>query len=629
MDLKKVLFGKVSNKIYFSFAIFILLLIFISLFFLFQLNKIGEPINKQIPENLEEIKKDSNLDSLARFIQYYDEVLTMSARNYAFTQDKKWETRYRDVEPKLDAVIKEAIEKGDEKDKEFFSSVDSANMALVKMEYDSIDYVNNGQVEKAIRILESDEYWEQKEIYLQGLVSYVEGRGYQYNGFLETSTKTLDSLIESTQEIINFSQLLILIILIFSLILLIFSALFLKRNIAKPISDLILAAEQLQKKNFKVRVDIKTGDELQELGGTFNETAEALERMDEEHKQLEKAKTEFLSITSHELRSPMTPMKAQLQMLEEEYFGKLNEKQKESLDIVLRNTERLDRIILDFLEISRIEAARLKFRFVKTNLVKHIDRLVKEMQGFMPEKKIKIVTDINELPVVKIDPDRVMQVLRNLINNTKKFSKEGSMIKISVKVDNGMFLFSVADQGIGIKQKDLKKIFEPFFQAEQTMYRKHRGTGLGLAIARGIVESQNGKIWVKSEIGKGSIFYFTFPLKPVKKIKPIKLLFSDSKNIENKLRRIFPIFLGPLGVEEFETFSRKNKLNKKELIDYIDHLEKKGILTSEKGKLFKERILFVFGDKPKIIGAQEFAKKGFIKKEETIAEKLKKRGLVK
>lgn len=368
-------------------------------------------------------------------------------------------------------------------------------------------------------------------------------------------------------------------------------------KISKPIEQLHSAAYELQNKNFKARVNIKTGDELEELGNTFNKTIEALEKMDDEHKQLEKTKTEFLSITSHELRSPMTPMKAQLQMLGEEYFGKLNKKQKESIEIVERNTTRLDRILVDFLDISRIEAARLKFNFIKTSLNPYIERLIKEMDGFMPEKKIKIESKIEKLPIMEVDPDRVMQVLRNLLNNAKKFSPENKKIEVSTKLENNMILFSVKDQGIGIKSKDLQKILDPFFQAEQTMYREHDGTGLGLSICRGIVESQKGKFWLESELGKGTTFNFTVPLKPVKDIQPIKVLFSSQEDIEKKINNLLKEMLGPIGTYEFQNLKNKNKIIKEELIDYTKELIEKKIIDKEKGDLIETNIKEIFGEK--------------------------------
>lgn len=300
-------------------------------------------------------------------------------------------------------------------------------------------------------------------------------------------------------------------------------------RISKPINELHAATLELEKGNFRARVDIKTGDEIERLGDAFNRTTAALGRLDQEHKELEKAKTELLSITSHELRSPMTPMKAQLEMVLGNYFGKINKKQRESLEIVLRNTKSLDGMIQDFLELSRIEAARLNFKFVKTGLRAYIRQVINEMEGYLPEKKIKITLRLQKIPAFEMDPDRVMQILRNLLNNAKKFSPPGRRVFVEAKMQGKEILFSVRDKGIGISPENQKRLFEPFFQAEQTIYREHGGAGLGLTICRGIVEAQNGKIWVESAIGTGSTFYFTLPLKPVMETKPVMLLFSSKK----------------------------------------------------------------------------------------------------
>jgi len=343
---------------------------------------------------------------------------------------------------------------------------------------------------------------------------------------------------------------------------------------------LVLVTEEIEKGNFQARADIKTKDEFEKLGNSLNKSTEALSKLDEERKEIDKAKTEFLSITSHELRSPMTPMKAQLQMILGDYFGKLNKKQKESLDIVLRNTNNLDRIIVDFLEVSRIEAARLKFKFVKTDLTKLIHRIFEEMKGFMPEKKIKIDVKAGKLPIIEADPDRILQIFRNLINNAKKFSPENSTITITADLKEDMIEFSVKDQGIGISLKNQRKIFEPFFQAEQTIYREHKGTGLGLAIVRGIVESQNGRVWIKSQEGKGTSFYFTVPLKPVREVKPIKLLFSSQGKIQKQIENLLINFLGPMGKQEFEQIN-KSDLDYKSMENYLNTLLGKGIINND------------------------------------------------
>jgi signal transduction histidine kinase len=382
---------------------------------------------------------------------------------------------------------------------------------------------------------------------------------------------------------------------------------FVTRSISKPMKELHKATLELEKGNYDIKLDIKTEDEFSELGNAINMTSTALGRLEQERKEIDSAKTEFLSITSHELRSPMTPMKAQLQMLQEGYFGKLSKKQKESLEIITRNADRLDNIIVDFLEISRIEAARLKFNFKKTDISQIIDETTKFMEGFAKEKNIDLVVDIDRIPEIEIDSDRLSQVLRNLIGNAIKFSPEDSKIEIDAKLQQDRILFSVRDYGCGLTCENQIRIFEPFYQVESSSRRKHGGTGLGLAICRGIVEAQKGKIWVESKEGKGSKFFFTVPLEPVRNVEPIKVLFSSKKLIEKKICDEFKTVLGPLGDTEFNDLKSKNALGKNDLFDYIDSLTDLHIIPINKGTIFKNIIGEIFGEEKTVINKENIS----------------------
>lgn len=329
----------------------------------------------------------------------------------------------------------------------------------------------------------------------------------------------------------------LIVLFIFLLIVFYFLKAYLKSHVSIPLNDLVVNLKKVESGDYSTRFDIDSNDEVEEIAYYFNKMVRRLEVVDIGRKQLDRAKTEFLSITSHELRSPMTPMKAQLQMLKQGYLGKLNREQKESIKIVLNNTTRLDSIIADFLEISRIEAARLKFVFEKTNLKPHIESVVKEMRSFMPKKRIKLKLLVEPLPDVETDADRIMQVLRNLINNAIKFSEKDSIVQINAKKIENFIQVSVADNGIGIEPEKLERIFEPFFQGEETMYRKYGGNGLGLTICKGIIEAQGGKIWAESKVGVGTTFYFTVPLVKVKNLKPIKLMFSQEFEFNEKKRK--------------------------------------------------------------------------------------------
>ena len=252
---------------------------------------------------------------------------------------------------------------------------------------------------------------------------------------------------------------------------------------------------------------------------------------------------------------------------------------------------------MDLLEVSRIEAARLKFNFVRTNLATHIHTLIEEMRGFMPDKNIKILEKVEPLPTINIDPQRTMQVLRNLLNNAIKFTPENGTIEVRAKQVDGFIQISVKDSGIGISAEKQKRIFEPFYQAEQTIYRQHGGTGLGLTICRGIVESQKGKIWVNSELGHGTIFSFTVPLTPVKEISPIKLMFSEKVNIDKKLKDLFSDMLGPISNKEFRDLQGEKGLTDYSIYNYIDNLMMIGILDQERGINFKRQATEIIGAK--------------------------------
>jgi len=207
-----------------------------------------------------------------------------------------------------------------------------------------------------------------------------------------------------------------------------------------------------------------------------------------------------------------------------------------------------------------------------------------------------LIFNADDLPIIRADPDRVSQVLRNLAHNAIKFSKNDSTIKINAVAKKDHILFSVKDQGVGMTSEDKLRVFEPFYQIEGHLDRKHGGTGLGLAICRGIVESQKGKLWVESEIDAGSTFYFTIPLEPVEEIEPIKVLFSSKSEIENKIKEEFAKKLGPMGLVEFDDLKNMHSTDRKDIENYIDSLKDLNILNNINADRFKRDIGKIFGD---------------------------------
>jgi signal transduction histidine kinase len=248
--------------------------------------------------------------------------------------------------------------------------------------------------------------------------------------------------------------------------------------------------------------------------------AEEIRRQNIELKKLDKLKTTFLNITSHELRTPITPMKGYIQMLLQRRMGVTTKDQKNALEVVLRNINRLDNLIQDILDISRLESKTMKFHLGKTDISGLVEETTATMHPSATKKNIIINAEVErDLSDIVIDRDRIKQVLLNLIDNAIKFSSKGGRIDVRVLKEKENILFEVQDFGRGIPKDKRNKVFDTFFQVDSSIDREVGGVGLGLSIARGIVVAHGGRIWVESGERKGSIFRFTLPIIPPEDIE--------------------------------------------------------------------------------------------------------------
>ncbi|MBD2666339.1 multi-sensor signal transduction histidine kinase [Richelia sinica FACHB-800] len=238
-----------------------------------------------------------------------------------------------------------------------------------------------------------------------------------------------------------------------------------------------------------------------------------------ERKRLE---NEFISLVSHELRTPLTSIMGAMDLLETQQLGTLTEQGKKVMKIASSNTERLIRLVNDILDLERMKAGKIVMRKVKYNAADLMINATDAMQAMADQLQIKLV--VHPLPVTLwCDPDRLLQTLINLLNNAIKFSQPGDQIWLSATLtaqpdetlshtSSQSLLLTIQDQGRGIPEDKLQTIFEPFQQVDASDSRQKGGTGLGLAICRNIVQQHQGKIWVQSKLGEGSIFYVLLPL---------------------------------------------------------------------------------------------------------------------
>ncbi len=228
-----------------------------------------------------------------------------------------------------------------------------------------------------------------------------------------------------------------------------------------------------------------------------------------ERKKLDQAKSQFFSNISHELRTPITPIKAQLQRLLSKELTK--EEMHTSFEMMSRNTIRLDRLIQDLLEMTRIQSGRFTISKKKENFNDLLEHAISDLDSVIKAKNVKIIFTLKKVPLISLDRDRLLEVLINLLDNAIKYG--GKVIQIDTELKKNKLVVSVRDNGVGINNHDFDNIFKPFYRSEKRNVQVVGGMGLGLAISKEIIESHKGKLSVTSKFGKGSVFTFTLPLK--------------------------------------------------------------------------------------------------------------------
>jgi PAS domain S-box-containing protein len=238
-------------------------------------------------------------------------------------------------------------------------------------------------------------------------------------------------------------------------------------------------------------------------------------------KELDKMKSDFVSNVSHELRTPLTSIKGSVDNMLDGLTGSLNEKQIRYLNRIKSNTDRLSRLINDLLDLSRIESGHVEVRPTNLPLTALAEEVAEHMKALAAEKLIRIeIPPADPKVTAWADRDKVTQVLINLISNAVKFTPRDGKITVALEKNGSDYIqISVADTGPGILPEERNRIFSKFYQVANVDKQKPKGSGLGLAISKALVEMHGGKIWMESEVGKGSTFYFTLPAQQPYKLK--------------------------------------------------------------------------------------------------------------
>jgi two-component system sensor histidine kinase GlrK len=282
-------------------------------------------------------------------------------------------------------------------------------------------------------------------------------------------------------------------------------SLLLTKSITRPIGLLKNKTQEIAAGNFDARVEVRSPPEIGEL-------ADALNSMGQKLRELDRMKADFFAAMSHELRTPLTSIKEGTGLLLEGIGGPTTEKQRKLLAILAEESNRLILLVNSLLDLSKMEAGMMSYDFALAHIDPLLKRAVAEVAPLVEAKQITIESAVDQpLPAVRIDAERILQVLRNLLGNAIKFTPKGGLVRVSARPTGNKLEVAVKDSGPGIPQEALLSIFEKFNQGMRADDLARSGTGLGLAIAKSIISSHGGKIWAESQLGHGSTFIFVLP----------------------------------------------------------------------------------------------------------------------
>lgn len=276
---------------------------------------------------------------------------------------------------------------------------------------------------------------------------------------------------------------------------------FISKKISKPIIQMTAAAEKLADGEKIEDINADSHDEIGKLADTFNTM----------HHQLyltEKVRQEFIANVSHDLRTPLTSINGYVLgmidgLIKPENYPKYLANMKEEIN-------RLIKLSGNILEVAKIQGGAVKLNITDIKVDDEIRNVIQSMQILADEKKIQIILECPEDLRINADLDRFKQILLNLLSNAVKYSGEGSKVEINAFLEEGAVRFAVKDNGPGISEENVKFIFDKFYRGDKSR-QNDGGTGLGLNIAKGLAELHGGRIWVESEVGKGTTFSFTMP----------------------------------------------------------------------------------------------------------------------
>jgi signal transduction histidine kinase len=339
----------------------------------------------------------------------------------------------------------------------------------------------------------------------------------QVTGLADTTRASTNDLIAQNASAYQDSRNLFIGVAAGAIVLALLLGFVLSWSVIGPIQSIDSRLAAIASGDFSGRVDVTNRDELGALATNVNRMNDELRRLYRELEATSQHKSDFLANMSHELRTPLNAIIGFSQVLREGMVGDVNTKQAEYLEDILSSGNHLLSLINDVLDLSKVEAGRVELQIAPFSLQDALERGVSMVREQATTEGVEVTLHKNGgLEVVSGDERRIRQVIFNLLSNAVKFTPQGGLVEVTATQANGEMRVSVADSGPGIAGEDLERIFEEFQQTEAGAQQRE-GTGLGLALSKRFVEMHGGRIWCESEVGKGSTFAFTLPMRRVER----------------------------------------------------------------------------------------------------------------
>ncbi len=473
------------SRLTFGYLVVFLLVTGVSAYAIFQLRQFDELTQSILTVDNRILDKGKTLADLLLSQSRYEQKFTI-------THDQVLFKEFLRLKEDFDAQLKQAIALADA----------TAGQTLMEIKKDYQTY--EGLVTQEARLLETHRpysqvaYKQNKDKMVDRILSLLERLRIDRQRMAYVKVARLAGAANQAHEIY-------VVIAVICLVAILLMSFVTTKSITHPVSLLKSKTREIAEGRFEGGLQVASPPELAELATAFNVMCEKL-------KELDRMKADFFSSMSHELRTPLTSIKEGTGLLLDGVGGETTDKQRKLLAIVAEESNRLIGVVNSLLDLSKMEAGMMTYDFEITTLEPLIRRAVAEITPLVEAKQISLQSAVElQLPKIKLDSERILQVLRNLLGNAVKFTPKGGHVRIVAKPMNGHLEVSVKDSGPGIPAESLKMIFEKFHQGAHNGVNTRHGTGLGLAIARSIISSHGGRIWAESELGRGSTFVFVLP----------------------------------------------------------------------------------------------------------------------